>query len=267
MTDAPVPQPAGKTPLGIGDILSSTFSLYFSRFAYFFGIFFIPYLAVQVLALAMGYGAGGIGEGATVAATAVVTILSFVVFFAVQAVQVRSAITMKLGQGVQFAPAVQAALAGIIPIILLGVIAGIAMGLGFILLVVPGLYLVAMFYVYIPAIVFERAGFGALGRSIELTSGYRWSIVGLVLVFMVLFILAGLLIGAISVGILAGTGGFGGALYGEMGMPALVAYTVLDAIANAIVTPIGMIAAGLVYARLKEIKDGGSSEALLKIFE
>lgn len=267
MTDAPIPQPAGKAPLGIGDILSSTFSLYFSRFPYFFGTYFIPYLSVQLVAIAFGYTGGTINEGAELGVAIVIGILSFIVFFGIQAVQVRSAITLKLGQGVQFGPAVQAALAGLIPIILLGILAGIAMGVGFIFLVVPGLYLAAMFYVYTPAIVFERKGFGALGRSIDLTNEYRWPIVGVIVIFAVLFIGAGLVIGAASLGLLAATGGFEALASGDMGIAAIAGYTLLDAVANSIATPIGMIAAGLVFARLKEIKEGGSTDELLKVFE
>lgn len=267
MTDAPAPQPDAKPQLGVGDILSNTFGLYFSNFPYFFGIFFAPYFGVQLLAGLMGYGGATASPDAAIAGGVLVTLASLVIVFVIQAVMVRSAITLKLGEGVQFGPAVRAGLAGVIPIIILGILAGIAAGLGFLLLIVPGLYLMAMFYVYVPAIVFEGKGFSALGRSIELTSGYRWAIVGLVLVFFVLLFLASIVIGAVTVGVMAATGGFDAQLSGDTGLGGLLGLTLIDAGVNSVVTPIGMIAAGLVFARLKEVKEGGSTQELLKVFE
>lgn len=267
MTDAPTPQPAAKQQLGVSDILSNTFGLYFSNFPYFFGIFFIPYFTIQLLAGLLGYGGATGSPDAAIAGVILVTLVSFIIFFVIQAVMVRSAITVKLGEGVQFGPALRAGLAGVIPIIILGIAAGLATGVGFIFLIVPGLYLLAMFYVYVPSIVFEGKGFSALGRSIDLTSGYRWAIVGLVLVFIVLLFLASIVIGVVVAGFLAATGGFEAQFAGDMGLGGVVGLTLIDAVLNSAVTPIGMIATGLVFARLKEIKEGGSTQELLKVFE
>ena len=267
MTDAPTPQPAAKQQLGVSDILSNTFGLYFSNFPYFFGIFFVPYFTLQLLAGALGYGGATVAPDAAMLGVIAVTLVYLVIFFAIQAVMVRSAITLKLGEGVQFGAAVRAALTGLIPIILLGIVAGLVSGIGFIFLIVPGLYLMAMFYVYVPAIVFEGKGFSALGRSIDLTSGYRWAIVGLVLVFFVLLFLASIVIGAVTVGVMAATGGFEAQITGDAGLGSLLALTLIDAVLNSAVTPIGMIAAGLVFARLKAVKEGGSTNELLKVFE
>jgi len=44
-------------------------------------------------------------------------------------------------------------------------------------------------------------------------------------------------------------------------------YLALDAAANALTLPISLISAGVIYARLKQIKEGGETGDLLKVFE
>jgi PPOX class probable F420-dependent enzyme len=51
----------------------------------------------------------------------------------------------------------------------------LAVVFGLLLLVVPGLLLIARWSVYIPAIVAERDSILGLGRSAELTRGHRWT--------------------------------------------------------------------------------------------
>jgi hypothetical protein len=51
------------------------------------------------------------------------------------------------------------------------------------LLLVPGVILLVMWWVFVPAIVIEGAGItGCFGRSRELTRGRRWSVFGLILI-------------------------------------------------------------------------------------
>lgn len=69
-----------------------------------------------------------------------------------------------------------------------GILAGLAIALGLVLLIVPGLYLMTIWSVVIPVIVLERSGvMEAFGRSRELVSGYGWSAFGvIVLCFLIL---------------------------------------------------------------------------------
>ena len=58
--------------------------------------------------------------------------------------------------------------------------------IGMILVIVPGIILLLMWWVYIPAIVVEGKGIiGAFGRSRELTRGRRWHILGLAVIVLV----------------------------------------------------------------------------------
>ena len=65
------------------------------------------------------------------------------------------------------------------------VIVAVATGIGFLLLVVPGVWLTLVLWVALPAVVVERAGLRAITRSAELTKGFRVPIFALVLILWV----------------------------------------------------------------------------------
>jgi hypothetical protein len=68
------------------------------------------------------------------------------------------------------------------------ILAGIAIGIGLVLLIAPGLYLLTIWCLIVPVLVLEGAGIGAaFGRSRELVRGYGWQVFGtLVTVFLIL---------------------------------------------------------------------------------
>jgi hypothetical protein len=88
----------------------------------------------------------------------------------------------------------------ILPLIGFGILFGIGVGIGLLLLIVPGLYLLTIWAVGVPAIVVERAGvIEAFGRSHELVRGNGWTVFGAIVVaFLILWGLglAAILIGA-----------------------------------------------------------------------
>ena len=66
-----------------------------------------------------------------------------------------------------------------LPLIGLAIFAGIAIAIGFVLLVIPGLILLTIWAVAAPVMVIEHPGvFTALGRSRELVRGYGWQVFG-----------------------------------------------------------------------------------------
>jgi hypothetical protein len=68
------------------------------------------------------------------------------------------------------------------------IIAGFAIGIGLILLIAPGLYLLTIWCLIVPVIVLEGAGVGAaFSRSRALVRGNGWNVLGvIVLVFLLL---------------------------------------------------------------------------------
>lgn len=78
-------------------------------------------------------------------------------------------------------------LSSVVPVILGTLILSLVVGLASILLIIPGIILALMWWVYIPAIVVEGKGiFDSFSRSRELTRGRRWHIFGLLVIVFVL---------------------------------------------------------------------------------
>jgi hypothetical protein len=84
---------------------------------------------------------------------------------------------------------------------LLAIISGIAIGIGFVAFVLPGIWLAVLWCVAFPALLFERIGpFKALKRSASLIKGRWWASLLLVLVGYLLVTIIG---GVIQYGLLA----------------------------------------------------------------
>ena len=92
-------------------------------------------------------------------------------------------------------------------LILVGVVAGVGVLLGFVLFIVPGLILITIWSVAAPVVVLERPGvFAALGRSRELVRGNGWQVFGVIfiLIFLVRIVSFGVALAAESAGTGAG---------------------------------------------------------------
>ena len=73
-------------------------------------------------------------------------------------------------------------------IVIAGILLGLAIGLGFLLFIVPGLIVLTFWIFVIPAIVLENRGIGeSFGRSLQLVRGHGWQVFGvIVLTFLLL---------------------------------------------------------------------------------
>ncbi|HSZ14714.1 MAG TPA: hypothetical protein VK790_11840 [Solirubrobacteraceae bacterium] len=71
-------------------------------------------------------------------------------------------------------------------LVLVGIIAGIGIVVGFILIIVPGLILLTIWSVAAPVVVLEQPGaLAALGRSRELVRGNGWQVFGVIAVLYI----------------------------------------------------------------------------------
>jgi hypothetical protein len=119
-------------------------------------------------------------------------------------------------------------------LILVGIVAGLAIGIGLVLIIVPGLILITIWAVFAPVIVLEHPpGLGALGRSRELVRGNGWQ------VFAVVFVLViGVEIVALVIEGIAGSAGLG------VGIVVRVVVQILAA-------PLAALAASVLYFELR----------------
>ncbi len=131
------------------------------------------------------------------------------------------------------------------PVVLAGLVIGIGVAIGFVLLIVPGLFLLTIWAVTIPTVVLERRGvFEALGRSRELVKGNAWQVFGVLVVLIALQLIATLILVAIFIGI----GDFAGAVIGSL-------------LATVLLAPLGAIAATVLYLELRRIREGAAPAA------
>jgi hypothetical protein len=86
-------------------------------------------------------------------------------------------------------------------LIVVGIVAAIAIDIGFIFILVPGIILMTIWAVFAPVIVVERRGFDALGRSYELVRGNFWPVLGVIVVMIVLQIVVSIVLAGIAIGI------------------------------------------------------------------
>jgi hypothetical protein len=75
---------------------------------------------------------------------------------------------------------------------------GALIGVGLVLLIVPGIYLLLRFYVGTPAIVLDDATVGgAFSRSTTLTEGHRWRILGFAVLIMIVMMIPSMVVSSI----------------------------------------------------------------------
>jgi len=132
----------------------------------------------------------------------------------------------------------------VLPLIGVGILAGIAIGIGFLLFVIPGLILLTIWAVIAPVIVVERSGvMDSFGRSRELVRGNGWQVFGVIFVVFLITGVVAAILGAIGTGI-----------SDSVGMRIL-----FNLIASTITAPIAALAAATIYFRLLGVHGDSAS--------
>jgi hypothetical protein len=185
-------------PLNVGAVIDRVFAIYVDR------------APVLMPAAAVVFVLSGILTSVVVAAAPGLTLLALLISLV--------ATTLFTGMVVQLVAdvrdrrrdaSVRQLLQSVTPVlgqlILVGIVVGLGVLIGFILIIVPGLFLLTIWSVSAPVVVLERpGGLRALGRSRELVRGNGWRVFGVVLVFFLLVVGVGttleLLAGALSKG-------------------------------------------------------------------
>ncbi len=178
-------------------------------------------------------------------------VLPLIIYGFSTALIVCAAYDAKLGRPARLGGYFAIALKRALPILLISILFGIIVGIGFMLFIIPGLYLAAMFSVAVVVTILEPGWSGALGRSKQLTKEYRWPIVGVLLLLYIVLILLQTALAFISV-----------SLFSINAMLGTVVFAATNAIGTALLS-IGFV---LIYARLREIKEGVSVDSLADVF-
>lgn len=137
--------------------------------------------------------AGDLGEvSRAAAASGVLGIVGLFIYQVMIGAVARSAAGMSLGKDIEIAEAYRFGYARMWSILLVSVLVGLAVTGGFILLVIPGFFVMTRLFASVPALVVEgKRGRAALRRSWSLVEGRGWRIFGIIL-------LVGLITGLVS---------------------------------------------------------------------
>ncbi|HUI83396.1 MAG TPA: glycerophosphoryl diester phosphodiesterase membrane domain-containing protein [Candidatus Binatia bacterium] len=236
-------------PLSLGELLDRAFQLYRSRFAVFAGIAAVAYIPLfvlrtallwlpqtpsisQLLATGLGMVLAGICQMLALAAAAAATIIVVSAAYLDRPITLREAYGRVSGM--------------LLRVFLIMFGSGIAIGIGLVLFIVPGVILFLMFALAIPVAVLEDAGFGeSLSRSRELTAGHRFRVFAIYLLYFTLVL-------ALDVGLLAPLGALVALTKGPAGLATVsplvaVASIIVNYLVECLLTPVVTICLSLMY--------------------
>ena len=168
----------------LSGVLDEAWRMYKAHARHLLAIAFVIYLVAAVIAALLALAGGTIGAllGALV---------EIVAAFLLQATLIKAVQDVRDGRvDMSIGETVSAATPYIGSVALASILAGIAITIGLILVIVPGLYLITIWAVIVPVIVIEGSGvLASFGRSYQLVRGRGWHVFGtLVLVFVILLV-------------------------------------------------------------------------------
>jgi hypothetical protein len=234
---------------GVGKILGESFSIYFRNFIPFV---ILTALALSPLYLLQAYTTAAPAAGATSPMAALSALLlipvSLLCPYIATAAIVYGVFQQMRGGDTSIGECLARGLTSFLPILFLAIIQSIAISLGMILCLVPGILLALRWAVSIPAAVEERPGAsGAMSRSTYLTEGYRGEIFG------ILFVIGIMSIGSQLVAALV-----------ALKDPSL--FLVLSGVANLFNTGLSATSTAVMYYRLRSIKESIDVDQIASVF-
>jgi hypothetical protein len=224
--------------LDVGTTFERIFDVYRSQFGLLIPAALILFLPIAILN-------GLIATGGGLLAVLLASVIGTVATFWYQGMVVEATEDILDGRRDHTIGSLFASVAPVLlPLIGAGILAAIAIGIGFILIIVPGLILLTIWAVLAPAIVVEKRGvFEAFGRSRELVRGSGWQVFGVIVVLFVLQLVVGAVVQAIF----------------RSASDSFAVYSIADLIVRVLIGPLSGLAAAVMFFELKRIKEGGAA--------
>lgn len=219
----------------IGSVLDEAWTLYTRHFLRFFLIALAVFIVLNLLSALVGASLDEEGLGLVLFAI-VNAVIGIVGYFWVQGALVEAAADVHDGkQDLDFGETFARVRPLLPALVVAGLLAGLGIGVGLLLLIVPGLYLLTRWALIVPVIVLEKRRAGeSFGRSHELVKGNGWTVFGIVVIVFLL----GAIVSAIISGLL------------QAALTDFLGYWIGNSIANAIVTPFFAVALTVAYLQL-----------------
>ena len=164
-------------------VIGEAWGIYKTHWRHLLTLSFVTYLIVAVLAALLAAVLTWFG-------VVIGLILTLVAAFWLQAALVKAVEDVRDGRAdMSFQATFAAARPHLGSVIVAGILAGIAIAVGLVLLIAPGLYLLTIWSVIVPVIVLEGKSAGeSFSRSRELVRGYGWGVLGVIVLTVLLLI-------------------------------------------------------------------------------
>ncbi len=213
-------------------VIREALDLYKKHFAHLFIVAFVIFAAIAVLQAA----AASIDS---ILALLIVSALSVIGYFLVQAALVEAVSDIRDGRAdLSVGETLSRGGARIGSVALASIVAGSAIGLGLLLLIIPGLVLLTWWAVIVPVIVLERvAAFDSFSRSRELVRGWDFKVFGVIVLEALLLIAVTLILGLVMAPLPDGLQAF-----------------VSNILSGSVTGPFSALISTLLYFRLKEAR-------------
>ena len=248
--------------MGVGELLDAAIKLYRSQWKSLMAIVAIALVPITFLQVFLTREIGSPFSESTISqAELESTVLTSVVLGAIQflvvqpfliAAVARASADVYLGRPVLVGPTFRYAVSRIHSILWISILSGLAILLGFVLLIVPGVILLVRYYFGTTVLVVEgQKGSKALGRSYRLAKGHFWKILGTILLAS---ILASVVEGVLSIP--------GGAAFGAIGTAGWPLYAIGLSLAAIITTPFTTLISVLLYFDLRIRKEAFDLEIM-----
>lgn len=185
----------------------------------------------------------------------------FVMAFLAQGIVVFGVFQHLTGQQAVFSQSLNVALARFFPLLLVSIAGSFLAGIGFMLLIIPGIIVMLALWVAVPVTIVEKGGVGfALSRSNTLTQGYRGRIFAVVFLLGILnWVLMGLEFFITSSLMPTGPG--------AGGLSAVLISLPLSTILSGMATALNSVVVTVGYYTLRHEVEGVAVEDLASVFE
>ncbi|WP_420346676.1 hypothetical protein [Pelagibius sp.] len=246
---------ASAVAISIGAVVKRSFAIFFANLVPFGILALILHLPGLLYNLATIDEAMGGLEPTFSTGQIIVSLLSLVLGYLLIGALVYGTVAQLRGQPAGMGLIISKGLSMVLPVIVIAIAVSIITAIGFVLFIVPGVFLVVVYAVVVPAYVVERPGIvGAFKRSWELTKGNRWRVLGILVIFVVILLVVGALVGGVAGVTIAFGGGFS--------LLALVNY-VVGALSAAVMS----VGAAVLYHDLRIAKEGVSTDQIAAVFD
>jgi len=221
----------------LSGVLGESWQLYRTYARHLLTIAFLVYLIAAIVSAALGLVGGLVGA-------LLGSLVTFVAEFLLTAALVKAVQDVRDGRvDLSVGQTLEAAVPLLGPVAVAAILAGIGITVGLAIFIIPGLFLLTIWCLIVPAIVLGGTGaLGSFGRSWQLVKSHFWNVFGILfMVFLILFavdLVLGLLFSA---------------------LPHFLSHFLGSVIAGTLIAPFIAVVITLMYVRLSDGAAGTGS--------